>query len=189
MDTKLNFSSAYHPQTDGHTETTNQILEDILRACTLKCGKSWDKGLPYAEFLYNNSYQASINMAPFEALYGQQCRTPLFWGQMEECQVFGMELLKDAERQVQVIRENLRITQSRQKTYHDKQRRDLSFKVSNFVYLKVSPMRGTRRFRVKGKLAPRYVGPFQVLDCKVEVAYQLELPPQLSEVHDVLHVS
>jgi hypothetical protein len=78
MDTKLNFSSAYHPQTDGQTERTNQILEDMLRACALKYGKSWDKSLPYAKFMYNNSYQASIEMAPYEALYGQQCRTPLF---------------------------------------------------------------------------------------------------------------
>jgi transposase InsO family protein len=72
-DTKLNFSSAYHPQTDGQTERTNQILEDMLRACALKYGKSWDKSLPYAKFSYNNSYQASIVMAPYEALYGRQC--------------------------------------------------------------------------------------------------------------------
>jgi transposase InsO family protein len=78
MDTKLNFSSAYHPQTDGQTERTNQILEDMLRACALKYGKNWDKSLPYAEFSYNNSYQASIKTAPYEALYGRQCRTPLF---------------------------------------------------------------------------------------------------------------
>jgi transposase InsO family protein len=79
MDTKLNFSLAYHPQTDGQTEKTNQILEDMLRASVLKYSKSCDKSLPYAKFSYNNSYQSSIKMAPFEALYGQQCRTPLFW--------------------------------------------------------------------------------------------------------------
>jgi transposase InsO family protein len=78
MDTKLNFSSAYHSQTDGQTEKTNQILEDMLRACALKYGKSWEKGLPYVEFSYNNSYRASIEMAPYEALYGRRCRTPLF---------------------------------------------------------------------------------------------------------------
>jgi hypothetical protein len=81
MDTKLNFSSAYHPQTDGQTESTNQILEDMLRACALKHGESWDKSLPYTEFAYNNSYQSSLKMAPFEALYGMKCRTPLFWNQ------------------------------------------------------------------------------------------------------------
>jgi hypothetical protein len=78
MDTKLNFSSAYHPQTDCQTERTNQILEDMLRACSLKYGKSWAKSLPYVEFSYNNSYQAGIKMAPFEALYGRQCRTSCF---------------------------------------------------------------------------------------------------------------
>jgi hypothetical protein len=120
MDTKLNFSSTYHPQTDGQTKRTNQILEDMLRACSLNYGKSWDKGLPYAEFSYNNNYQASIKMAPFEAFYRRQCRTPLFWSQMRESQVFGPEVLKDAKRQVQMIRENLKVAQSRQKSYVDK---------------------------------------------------------------------
>jgi hypothetical protein len=108
---------------------------------------------------------------------------------MGESQLFGPEVLKDAERQVQMIRENLRITQSHQKSYANNQRRDLSFKVGDFVYLKVSPMRRTRRFQVKGKLASRYVSHFQVLDRKGEVAYQLELPLLLSDVHDVFHKS
>jgi hypothetical protein len=189
MDTKLNFSSTYHLQTDGQTERTNQIFEDMLRACALKYGKSWDKSLPYTEFSYNNNYQASIKMAPYEALYGRQCRTPLFWSQTGESQVFRLEVLKDAEKQVQMVRESLKVVQTRQKSYADKRRRDLSFEVGDFVYLKVSPMRGTRRFKVKGKLALRYVGPFKIVDRKGEVAYQLELPPQLSDVHDVFHVS
>jgi transposase InsO family protein len=109
MDTKLNFSLAYHPQTDSQTERTNQILEDMLRACALKYGKSWDKSLPYAEFSYNNSYQASIEMAPYEALYGRQCRIPLFWSQTGESQVFGPEVLKDAEKQVQMVHKSLKV--------------------------------------------------------------------------------
>jgi hypothetical protein len=109
MDTKLNFSSAYHPQTDGQTERTNQILEDMLRVGALKYGKSWDKSLPYAKFSYNNSYHASIKMAPYEALYGRQCRTPLFWSQTGESQVFGSEVLKDAEKQVQLVRKSLKV--------------------------------------------------------------------------------
>jgi hypothetical protein len=109
MDTKLNFSSAYHPQTDGQTERTNQILEDMLRACALKYRKSWDKSPPYAEFSYNNSYQASIKMTPYEALYGRQCRTPLFWSQTGESQVFRPEVLKDAEKQDQMVRESLKV--------------------------------------------------------------------------------
>jgi hypothetical protein len=100
MDTKLNFSSAYHLQTDGQMERTNQILEDILRVCALKYGKSWDNSLPYVEFSYNNSYQDSMKMALYEALYGRQCRTPLFWSQTGESQVFGPEILKDVEKQV-----------------------------------------------------------------------------------------
>jgi transposase InsO family protein len=112
METRLNFSSAYHSQTDGQTERTNQSLEDMLRACALKYGKRWDKSLPYAEFSYNNSYQASIKMAPFEALYGRHCRTPLFRSQTEESQIFRLEVLKDAEKQVQMIREDLKVAQS-----------------------------------------------------------------------------
>jgi hypothetical protein len=161
----------------------------MLRACALKYGKSWDKSLPYAEFSYNNSYQASLKMSPFEALYGRQCRTPLFWNETGESQVFGPDVLKDAERQVQIIRENLKVAQSRQKSYADNRRRELAFEVGDFVYLKVSPIRGLRRFKVKGKLAPRFIGPFKILDRRGEVAYQLELPLQLSDVHDVFHVS
>jgi hypothetical protein len=189
MDTKLNFSLAYHPQTDGQIERSNQILEDMLRACALKYEKSWDKSLPYTQFSYNTSYQASIKMAPYEALYGRQCRTPLFWSQTGESQVFRPEVLKDVEKQVQMVHESLKVAQSRQKSYADKRRRDLSFETRDFVYLKVSPMSGTRRFRVKGKLTPRYVEPFKIIDRKGEVAYQLELPPQLSDVDDVFHVS
>jgi hypothetical protein len=99
------------------------------------------------------------------------------------------DMLKDAEKQVQMVREGLKVAQSRQKSYVDKRKRDLSFEIGDFVYLKVSPMRGTHRFRVKEKLAPRYVGPFKIIDYKGEVAYQLELSPQLSEVHNVFHVS
>jgi transposase InsO family protein len=109
LDTKLNFSSAYHPQTDGQTERTNQILEDMLRACALKNGGSWDRSLPYAKFSYNNSYQVCLKMAPFEALYGRKCRTPLYWSEIGERQLFGADIIREAEKQVQIIRENLRI--------------------------------------------------------------------------------
>jgi hypothetical protein len=100
MDTKLNFSSTCHRQTDGQTEKVNQILEDMLRACALKDNKSWDKCIPYAEFSYNNSYQECIKMAPFEFLYGRKCRTPLFWNELGENQIFGPDILRKAERQV-----------------------------------------------------------------------------------------
>jgi hypothetical protein len=161
----------------------------MLRACALKYGKSWDKSLPYAEFSYNNSYQASLKMAPFEALYGRKCRTPLYWNQTRESQVFGPEILQAVESQVQIVRENMKTAQSRQKSYTDNRRRELIFEVGDFIYLKVSPMRGMRRFKVKGKLSPHYIGPFKILERKGEVAYQLELPDSVSDVHDVFHVS
>jgi hypothetical protein len=189
MDTKLNFSSAYHPQTDGQTERVNQILKDMLRACALKDNQSWDKCLLYAELSYNNSYQESIKITPFEFLYGRKCRTPLFWNKPGENQVFGPDIIREAERQVQMVRENLKLAQSRQKSYADNRKRELRFQVGNYVYLMVSPIRGLRRFKIRGKLAPRYIGPFKIQEQRGEVAYQLELPPQLSDVYDVFHVS
>ncbi|WVZ93962.1 hypothetical protein U9M48_039911 [Paspalum notatum var. saurae] len=135
------------------------------------------------------SYQASLKKSPFEALYGRRCRTLLFWNQTGEKQVFGPDLIRDVEQQIKMVRENLRVAQSRQKSYADVRRRELTFKVDDFVYLKVSPMRGIRRFNMKGKLAPRYIGPFKIVKRKGEVAYKLELPSNLSSMHDVFHVS
>jgi hypothetical protein len=189
MDTKLNFSSAYHPQTDGQTERTNQILEDMLRVCALKNGDSWYKSLSYAEFSYNNSYQASLKMAPFEALYGRKCRAPLYWSETGERQLFGVDIIREAEKQVQIIQENLRIAPSRQKSYAYGKRRDVVFQEGDYVYLKVSPIRGLRRFKVKGKLSPRFIGPFKILERVEKVAYKLELPVQLADVHNVFHIS
>jgi hypothetical protein len=189
MGTKLDYSTAYHPQTDGQTERVNQILEDMLRACALKYGKDWEKSLPHAEFSYNNSYQASIQMSPFEALYGRPCRTPLMWSQTEERSFFGPAKIKEAEEGVAQVRENLRIAQSRQKSYADRRRRELHFAVGDYVYLKVSPLRSTVRFHVKGKLAPRYIGPYRIRRRIGKLAYKLELPDELAGVHPVFHVS
>jgi len=189
MDTKLNFSSAYHPQTNGQTERTNQVLEDMLRACALKHGGSWDKSLSYAEFSYNNSYQASFGMSPFEALYGRKCRTPLMWSEVGERTLTGPALIKEAEDCVAEIREKLKAAQSRQKRYSDKRKRELSFEVGDHVYLKVSPIRGTRRFQVQGKLAPRYIGPYQVVKRVGAVAYRIQLPEEMSDILPVFHVS
>jgi transposase InsO family protein len=120
-------SSAYHPQTDGQTERVNQILEDMLRACVLHYGKNWDKCLSLAEFSYNNSYQSSLKMAPFEALYGRRCRTPLNWTQAGEREVFGPDLVLEAEEKVGIIKKNLEAAQARQKSYHDKRKKPLQF--------------------------------------------------------------
>jgi hypothetical protein len=167
----------------------NQILEDMLRTCATQYGRSWDKSLSYAEFSYNNRYQESLKMAPFKMLYERRCRTPLFWYETGERMVFGPDILQEAKKQVRMVRENLHVLQSRQKSYADHRRRELSFKVGDFVYLKVSPKRGLHRFKVRGKLTPRFIGPFKILEKRGEVAYQLELPQQLFDVHDVFHVS
>jgi hypothetical protein len=164
-------------------------MEDMLRACALKHDGSWDKSLPYAEFSYNNSYQASLKMSPFEALYGRKCRTPLYWDQTGGRHFFGPELIQDAEEQVCIITENLGVAQTRQKSYADNRRRPLEFEEDDHVYLKVSPLRGMRRFKVKDKLSPRFIGPFRVFRRVGEMAYRLELRDSLSDVHNVFHVS
>jgi hypothetical protein len=120
-------------------------------------------------------------MAPSEMLYGRRCRTPIFWNETGERHVFGPDIIQDIKKQVCIVRENLKVAQSRQKSYTDHRWRDLSFEIGDFVYLKVSPMRGLRRFKV--------IGLFKILEQKGEVAYWLELPPQLSAVHNVFHVS
>jgi hypothetical protein len=160
-----------------------------LRACAMQDKLGWDKMLPYAEFSYNNSYQASLKMSPFEALYGRNCRTPLHWDQSGERQVFGLEILLEAEENIRMVRKNLKAAQSRQRSYADTRRRELNFEVGDYVYLKVSPIRGTKRFGVKGKLAPRSIGPYEIQARRGEVAYQLSLPENLSTVQDVFHVS
>ncbi|GKG03939.1 putative reverse transcriptase domain-containing protein, partial [Tanacetum coccineum] len=131
-------STAYHPQTDGQSERTIQTLKDMLRSCAIDFGKGWVNHFPLVEFSYNNSYHASIKAAPFEALYGQKCRSPIF---------------------------------------------------GDKVMLKVSPWKGVIRFGKRGKLNPRYVGPFKVLEKVREVAYKLELPEELNRVHNTFHVS
>ena len=189
LGTKLIRSSAYHPQTDGHTERVNQILENMLRACVIHYDKNWDKCLRLAEFSYNNSYQTSLKIAPFEALYGRRCQTPLSWSQTGERKIFGPELVVEAEEKVKLIQENLRAAQSRQKSYFDKRRKPLKFNVGDHVYLWVSPTKGVQRFGIKSKLATRYIGPYEIIEECGPVAYRLRLPSQLAIVHDVFHIS
>jgi hypothetical protein len=143
----------------------------MLRAHALQYGRSWDKSLPYVEFSYNNNYQASLKMAPFEMLYRKRCRTLIFWNETGECQVFGPNIIQETEKQVRLVRENLKVAQSHQKSYRDHRRRELSFEIGDFIYLKISPMRALRRFQVKGKLTPRFIGSFKILEQKGEVAY------------------
>ncbi|KAL0556312.1 hypothetical protein IC582_004825 [Cucumis melo] len=189
MGTRLDFSTAFHPQTDGQTERLNQVLEDMLRACALEFPGSWDSHLHLMEFAYNNSYQATIGMAPFEALYGKCCRSPVCWGEVGEQRLMGPELVQSTNEAIQKIRSRMHTAQSRQKSYVDVRRKDLEFEVGDKVFLKVAPMRGVLRFERRGKLSPRFVGPFEILERIGPVAYRLALPPSLSTVHDVFNVS
>jgi hypothetical protein len=161
----------------------------MLQACVLEFPQKWDECLPLAEFSYNNSYQESIKMAPFEALYGRRCRTPLNWSEPEERWFFRPNMVKETKEKVQRIIHNLKEAQARQKNYADKRRQPLVFQVNDHVYLKVSPMKGVNRFGVKGKLAPEYIGLFLILERYRLVAYRLQLPETLSTVHNVFHVS
>ncbi|GJR88260.1 putative nucleotidyltransferase, ribonuclease H [Tanacetum coccineum] len=187
--TRLKFSTTFHPQTDGQSERTIQTLEDMLRACALEWTGSWDEYLCLVEFAYNNSWHASIKAAPFELLYGRKCRAPICWDEVGERLIEGPELIEITNEKVAVAKEKLKEARSRQKSYADKHRRDLEFQVGDRVFLKVSPFRGVKRFGIKGKLSPRFIGPFEILERIGEVSYRLALPPQLSHVHDVFHVS
>jgi hypothetical protein len=189
LGTHLIHSLAYHPQTDDQTKRVNQILEDMLRACVLEHKGSWDQNLPLVKFSYNNSYQESLKMAPFEVLYGQRCHTPLNWIEPGEKVIFGPDIIEEVEAIVHRIQGNLKVVKSRQETYANKRRRPLEFEVGDHIYLRVSPMKGVKRFGVKGKLAARYIKPFSILKKYGIVAYKLNLPPSLAGVHDIFHVS
>ncbi|KAK9049808.1 hypothetical protein SSX86_031223 [Deinandra increscens subsp. villosa] len=128
-------------------------------------------------------------MAPFELLYGRKCRAPIYWEEVGERMIEGPELVQITNEKVSVAREKLKEAQSRQKSYADRHRRELEFNEGDRVFLKVSPCRGVRRFGIKGKLSPRFIGPFEILDRVGESSYRLALPPQLSHVHNVFHVS
>ncbi|KAL5838964.1 hypothetical protein ACOSQ4_011572 [Xanthoceras sorbifolium] len=189
LGTELNLSTAHHPQTDGQSERTIQILEDMLRSCILDFGGNWGEHLSLVEFAYNNSYQASIGMAPYEALYGRPCRSPSCWAELDERITIGPEIIEETTSKVRIIQERLKVVQSRQKSYADLHRREVEYEIGDYVFLKVTPMRGVTRFGVKGKLAPRYIGPFEIIERVGQVAYRLNLPAQLGHVHNVFHVS
>nr|GEZ53467.1 RNA-directed DNA polymerase, eukaryota, reverse transcriptase zinc-binding domain protein [Tanacetum cinerariifolium] len=187
--TRLKFSTTFHPQTDGQTERTIQTLEDMLRSCALEWTGNWDDYICLVEFAYNNSWHASIKYAPFEMLYGRKCCALICWDQVGERVIEGSEMIEVTNEKVVVAKVKLKEARTRQKSYADKHRRSIEFQPGDRVFLKVSPARGVRRFGIKGKLSPRFIGPFEILDPVGEVSYRLALPPQLSHVHNVFHVS
>ena len=165
------------------------MLEDMLRACVLDHKGSWEEQFPLVEFAYNNSYQASIQMASYEALYGRPCRSPLCWTKVGESSITGPDLIRDTSEKVSLIRQRLLTAQSRYKSYAEVRRRPLEFEVGDHVFLKVMPKRGVVRFGKREKLSLRFIGPFEILERVGVVAYWLALPPSMSGVHEVFHVS
>ncbi|GKD06624.1 putative reverse transcriptase domain-containing protein, partial [Tanacetum coccineum] len=192
LGTGLDISTAYHPQTDGQSEHTIQTLEDMLRACVIDFGGSWDVHLPLAEFYYNNNYHTSSRCAPFEALYGRKCRSPMLWAKIGEGNLIGPELVQETIDKVVVIKEKLKAKRDRQKSYADNRRKPLEFEVGDCVMLKVSPWKGVVHFGKKGKLAPslhvpldeikvdktlRFVKePIEIMDRKVKSLKRSRIP-------------
>ncbi|GJY97169.1 putative reverse transcriptase domain-containing protein [Tanacetum coccineum] len=169
LGTRLDMSTTYHPQTDGQSERTIQTLEYMLRVCVLDFGGSWDVHLLLVEFLYNNSYHSSVRCAPFETLYGRKCRSLIMWAEVREGQLIGPELVQKTTKKISQIKDRLKATHDRQKSYADKRRKPLEFSI--------------------GKLTPRFVGPFEIIKKVGPVAYRLDLPEELSGVHDTFHMS
>ncbi|GJS28762.1 putative reverse transcriptase domain-containing protein [Tanacetum coccineum] len=175
--------------TDRQSERTIQTLEDMLRACVIDFGNGWERNLPLIEFSYNNSYHASIKAAPFEALYGRKCRSPVCWAEVEDAQLTGPDVIHETTKKIVQIKQIIQATRDLQKSYADVRCKPLEFQVGDRVMLKVSPWKGVICFGKRGKLNPRYIGLFKVL-AKVEtVAYRLELLQKLSRVHSTFHVS
>ncbi|GJU27743.1 putative reverse transcriptase domain-containing protein [Tanacetum coccineum] len=188
LGTNLDMSTAYHPQTDGQSERTLQMLEDMLCACVIDFGSSWDRHLPLVEFSYNNSYHASIKAAPYEALYGRKCRSPVCWSEVGDSQLTGPELIRDTTEKIIQIKNRLLTARSRQKSYADRRTKPLEFEVGDMVLLKVSPWKGVVHFGKREKLSPRYIRPFKILARVGPVAYTLELPKELKGIHSTFHV-
>nr|GEV79380.1 putative reverse transcriptase domain, ribonuclease H-like domain, aspartic peptidase domain protein [Tanacetum cinerariifolium] len=189
LSTQLDTSTTYHPETDRQSERTIQTLEDMLRACTIYFGKGWEKHLPLVKFSYNNSYHVSIKAAPFEALYGQKCRSPVCWAEVGDTQFTGPEIIYETTEKIVQIRQHLQATRDRQRSYANVRQKPLEFQARDRVMLKISPRKGIIRFGKKGKLNPRYIGPFKILKRIGPVAYKLELHEELSNVHNTFHVS
>ncbi|GJX42093.1 putative reverse transcriptase domain-containing protein [Tanacetum coccineum] len=176
---------------DGQSERTIQTLEDMLRACVIDFGKSWDRHLPLVEFSYNNSYHASIKAAPFEALYWRKYRSPICWSEVGDSQLTGPKLIRETmEKIVQIKNCLLRPAHILlEQSYSDVRHKLMEFSVGDMVMLKVSPWKGVIHFGKRGKLIPWYVRPFKIIDRVGPVAYKLELPRELQGIHNTFHVS
>ncbi|GKA82828.1 putative reverse transcriptase domain-containing protein [Tanacetum coccineum] len=189
LGTQLDMSTTYHLETDGQSERTIQTLEDMLRACVIDFRKRWERHLPLVEFSYNNSYHASIKAAPFEALYGRKCRLLVCWAEVGDVQITGPEIIHETIEKIVQIRQRLQDARYWQRSYANIRRKPLEIQVGDRVMLKVSPCKGVIQFGKRGKLNPRYIRPFKILERIDPVAYKLELPEELSNVYSTFHIS
>nr|GFB85706.1 putative reverse transcriptase domain, ribonuclease H-like domain, aspartic peptidase domain protein [Tanacetum cinerariifolium] len=188
LGTRLDMSIAYHPETDCQSERTIQTFEDMLRTCAIDFRKGWVNHLPLVEFSYNKSYHASIKAVPFESLYGRKFHSPVCWTKVGEAQILSPELIQETTEKIVQIKQRIQAAHDRQKSYADLKRKPMEFQVGDKVMLKVSPWKGVVRFGKRGKLNPRHVGPFKVLERVGDVAYKLDLPKEMSRVHNTFHV-
>ena len=147
------------------------MLEDMLQGCVLDFTGSWDRYIPLMEFAYNNSYQSSIGMAPYEALYERRCRTPTCWTELHEHNIVGPDLVKDTEEKVRIIQQRLKAASDRQRSSANLKRKDIEYEVGDKVFLKVSPWKKILCFGRKGKLSSRFIGPYEILEKVGLVAY------------------
>ncbi|GJR67782.1 putative reverse transcriptase domain-containing protein [Tanacetum coccineum] len=187
LGTQLDMSTTYHPQTDGQSERTIQTLEDMLHACVIDFGKGWDRHLPLVEFSYNNSYHTSIKVAPFEALYGRKCRSPICWAEVGDAQLTSPKIVHETTKKIIQIKKRIQAAHDRQKSYADRRRKPLEFEVGDKVMLKVSPWKGVICFGKRGKLNPRYIGLFKILAKKCFVDEPLAIPLDEIQIDDKLN--
>jgi hypothetical protein len=186
--TNLNFSTTYHLESDGQTERVNQVIGDMLRMYVMDKPSKWEDYLHLVDFSYNNGYQASLKMSPFEALYGRKCNIPVSWDNPIDREVVGLDCLREMEEQMIKINKNLKVDQDRQKSYVDKGITHREFNVGDHVFLKVKSNRSSLKLGNCSKLAARYCGPFEILERIGPVAYMIAFPASMS-VHNVFHVS
>ncbi|GKC26262.1 putative reverse transcriptase domain-containing protein [Tanacetum coccineum] len=200
---RLTKSAIFLPmrETDPLEKLAKIYLKEVVERYGIPVSIIWDRDPRFAsnfwkslqkalvEFSYNNSYHASIKAAPFEALYGRKCRSPVCWAEVGQVQLTCPDLVRETTEKIIQIKHRMQPARDRQKSYADKMRKPMDFQVGDKVMLKVSPWKGVVRFGKRGKLNPRYVGPFKVIERVGEVAYKLELPEELSRVHNTFHVS
>ncbi|GJS97452.1 putative reverse transcriptase domain-containing protein [Tanacetum coccineum] len=189
LGTNLDMSTAYHPQTDGQSERTIQTLKDMMRACAIDFRKGWVNHFPLVDFSYNNSYHASIKAAPFEALYGRKCHSPVCWAELGQVQLTGPKIVQETIENIIQIKQRMQAARDRQKSYADLKCKPMDFQVGDKGMLKVPSWNGVVHFGIRGKLNPRYLGPFKVLEKVGFVAYRLEILKEMNRVQNMFHVS